>query len=331
MDYTDTHAMQPEIVQRQAEVTLEQAGWRFDRAAAALFPEYSRSRLQSWITDENLLLNGEVAPTREIVDMGDLLSIDVEVEAETTDQAEAMDLDIVFEDDHLLVVNKPAGLVVHPGAGNTSGTLVNGLLHHAPQTAQLPRAGLVHRIDKDTTGLLVVAKTIESHTVLVEALQNREITREYEAIVRGVFVSGGTIDEPISRDPRDRTKMKITPGGRESLTRYRILERFRDHSRLRLKLETGRTHQIRVHMAWIRHPLVGDPVYGGRMALPKGLGEHARDEMRKFRRQALHARKLGLIHPVTGESLTWQVPPPEDMQQLIMALRQDADGLHPDD
>lgn len=323
--------MQPEIVQRQAEVTLEQAGWRFDRAAAALFPEYSRSRIQTWIADGNVLLDGEVAPAREIVDVGRILNIDVEVEVETTDQPEAMELDIVFEDEHFLVVNKPAGLVVHPGAGNMTGTLVNGLLHHAPQTANLPRAGLVHRIDKDTTGLLVVAKTIETHTALVDALQKREISREYEAIVRGVFVSGGMVDEPISRDPRDRTKMKITAGGRESLTRYRILERFRDHSRLRLKLETGRTHQIRVHMAWIRHPLVGDPVYGGRMALPKGLGDDARAAMRLFRRQALHARKLGLVHPVTGESLTWQVPPPEDMQQLIMALRQDADGLHPDD
>lgn len=323
--------MQPEIVQRQAEVTLEQAGWRFDRAAAALFPEYSRSRLQTWIADGNLLLDGENAPAREIVDIGRVLSIDVEVEAETTDQPEPMDLDIVFEDEHFLIVNKPAGLVVHPGAGNMTGTLVNGLLHHAPQTANLPRAGLVHRIDKDTTGLLVVAKTIETHTALVDALQKREITREYEAIVRGLFVSGGTIDEPIARDPRDRTKMKISVGGRESLTRYRILERFRDHTRLRLKLETGRTHQIRVHMAWIRHPLVGDPVYGGRMALPKGLGEEAREAMRAFRRQALHARKLGLVHPVTGESHTWQVPPPEDMQQLIMGLRHDADGLHPDD
>lgn len=323
--------MQPEIVQRQAEVTLEQAGWRFDRAAAALFPEYSRSRLQTWIADGNLLLDGDTAPAREIVDIGRILSIDVEVEVETTDQPEAMDLDIVFEDEYFLIVNKPAGLVVHPGAGNTTGTLVNGLLHHAPQTATLPRAGLVHRIDKDTTGLLVVAKTLETHTALVDALQKREISREYEAIVRGLFVSGGTIDEPIARDPRDRTKMKISAGGRESLTRYRILERFRDHTRLRLKLETGRTHQIRVHMAWIRHPLVGDPVYGGRMALPKGLGEEARDAMRKFRRQALHARKLGLIHPVTGESLTWQVPPPADMQELIMGLRKDADGLHPDD
>ncbi|MFT7127598.1 MAG: 23S rRNA pseudouridine1911/1915/1917 synthase [Pseudoalteromonas tetraodonis] len=323
--------MQPEIVQRQAEVTLEQAGWRFDRAAAALFPEYSRSRLQTWIADGNLLLDGETAPAREIVDIGRILNIDVEVEVETTDQPEAMDLDIVFEDEHFLIVNKPAGLVVHPGAGNTSGTLINGLLHHAPQTERLPRAGLVHRIDKDTTGLLVVAKTLETHTALVDALQKREITREYEAIVRGLFVSGGTIDEPIARDPRDRTKMKITAGGRESLTRYRILERFRDHTRLRLKLETGRTHQIRVHMASIRHPLVGDPVYGGRMALPKGLGDDARAAMRSFRRQALHARKLGLVHPITGESLTWQVPPPADMQQLIMALRQDADGLHPDD
>lgn len=323
--------MQPEIVQRHAEVTLEQAGWRFDRAAAALFPEYSRSRLQIWIADGNLLLDGERAPSREIVDIGNVLSIDVEVDVETTDQAEEMALDIVFEDEHFLIVNKPAGLVVHPGAGNMTGTLVNGLLHHAPQTANLPRAGLVHRIDKDTTGLLVVAKTIETHTALVDALQKREITREYEAIVRGLFVSGGTIDEPISRDPRDRTKMKITAGGRESVTRYRILERFRDHTRLRLKLETGRTHQIRVHMAWIRHPLVGDPVYGGRMALPKGLGDDARAAMRNFRRQALHARKLGLIHPITGESLTWQVPPPADMQELIMALRHDADGLHPDD
>lgn len=297
---------------------------RLDQAAATLFAEYSRSRLQAWIADGQLSLNGETANQREIVKHRDLIHLSASITLDPGVRAEPIALDVVYEDESLIVINKPAGLVVHPGAGNTSGTLVNALLHYAPELDALPRAGLVHRIDKYTTGLLVVARTIEAHTTLVAALQAREITREYEAVIRGQLVSGGTIDKPIDRDPRDRTKMAIRQGGRESVTHYRVLERFRAHTRLRLKLETGRTHQIRIHMASERHPLVGDPVYGGRLAIPADTSAELEQMLRSFKRQALHARRLGLVHPQTGEFMDWQVPSPDDMQQLIAVLRADS-------
>ena len=312
-------------VKKSASVYRPAKGVRFDQAAAQLFAEFSRSRLQAWIAEGCLMLNGVVADKRDTVRHQDRLTLEATLLLEPGVRAEAMDLDVVFEDEHLLVVNKAAGLVVHPGAGNTTGTLVNGLLHHAPELDALPRAGLVHRIDKDTTGLLVVAKTLASHAALVEALQLRAISREYEAVVRGHLVSGGTVDKPIERDPHDRTKMAIRQGGRESVTHYRVLERYRSHTRLRLKLETGRTHQIRVHMASERHPLVGDPVYGGRLAIPAGTSPALEATLRGFGRQALHARRLGLNHPVTGQFMDWQVPPPADMQALIAALRRDVE------
>ena len=296
---------------------------RLDQICAQLFNDYSRSRLQAWIAQGQLTLNGEQASQRDLVKHQDALVLNANLVLDPGVRAEDIALDIVYEDDALIVVNKPAGLVVHPGAGNTSGTLVNALLHYAPELDALPRAGLVHRIDKDTTGLLVVARTLESHSYLVEALQAREINREYEAVVRGQLVAGGTIDKPIERDPRDRTKMAIRQGGRESVTHYRVLERFKSHTRLRLKLETGRTHQIRIHMASEKHPLVGDPVYGGRLAIPAGTSASLEQMLRGFNRQALHARRLGLIHPVSGERMDWQVAPPEDMQRLVASLRED--------
>lgn len=298
-------------------------GMRLDQICAQLFNDYSRSRLQAWIAQGQLTLNGEQANQRDLVRHQDALVLNANLVLDPGVRAEDIALDIVYEDDALIVVNKPAGLVVHPGAGNTSGTLVNALLHYAPELDALPRAGLVHRIDKDTTGLLVVARTLESHSYLVEALQAREINREYEAVVRGQLVAGGTIDKPIERDPRDRTKMAIRQGGRESVTHYRVLERFKSHTRLRLKLETGRTHQIRIHMASEKHPLVGDPVYGGRLAIPAGTSAGLEQMLRGFNRQALHARRLGLIHPVSGERMDWQVAPPEDMQRLVASLRED--------
>lgn len=313
-------------VEKSASVFLPSKGLRLDQAAAQLFAEFSRSRLQAWIAAGQLTLNEQLANQRDVVKHRDRLQLNASLVLDPGVRAEAIPLDIVYEDEHLIIVNKPAGLVVHPGAGNTSGTLVNALLHHAPELDALPRAGLVHRIDKDTTGLLVVARTLESHASLVEALQAREINREYEAVVRGHLVAGGTIDKPIERDPNDRTKMAIRQGGRESVTHYRVLERFKSHTRLRLKLETGRTHQIRIHMASEKHPLVGDPVYGGRLAIPAGTSPALEAMLRGFNRQALHARRLGLVHPASGEVMDWQVPPPADMQALIAVLRDDAAG-----
>lgn len=305
-------------------------GTRLDQVCAQLFAEYSRSRLQAWIAQGQLRLNGEEANQRDLVKHQDALALNASLVLDPGVKAEDIPLDIVYEDEALIVVNKPAGLVVHPGAGNTSGTLVNALLHYAPELDALPRAGLVHRIDKDTTGLLVVARTLESHNYLVEALQAREISREYEAVVRGQLVAGGTIDKPIDRDPKDRTRMAIRQGGRDSVTHYRVLERFKGHTRLRLKLETGRTHQIRIHMASEKHPLVGDPVYGGRLAIPAGTSSGLEQVLRGFNRQALHARRLGLVHPSSGEKMDWQVLPPADMQALIAALRQDTNTDAPD-
>ena len=234
-----------------------------------------------------------------------------------------MRLDVVYEDADLLVINKPAGLVVHPGAGNASGTLMNGLLAHAPQLESLPRAGIVHRLDKDTSGLLLVAKSLPAHTALVRALAERAISRQYLAICNGVLTGGGTIDAAIGRHPVDRTRMAVRDAGRPAVTHYTVIERFRAHTYVRVILETGRTHQIRVHFAYRRHALVGDPVYGGRLALPAGASEALRDALRGFRRQALHAARLELRHPVTAEDLGFEVPPPADCDRLLQALRED--------
>jgi 23S rRNA pseudouridine1911/1915/1917 synthase len=236
---------------------------------------------------------------------------------------EALPLAIVYEDAAILVVNKPAGLVVHPGAGNRAGTLQNALLHHAPELVQLPRAGLVHRLDKQTSGLLVVARTLEAHTRLVAALQAREFAREYAAVVSGVMTGGGTVDAPLGRHATDRLRMSVREGGREAVTHYRVLKRFRAHTHISVQLETGRTHQIRVHMAHIRYPLVGDPVYGRRVALPPAASPLLKQTLQDFHRQALHARRLGLKHPLSGESMHWEAPLPQDMQDLLAALADD--------
>ena len=254
---------------------------------------------------------------------GEQIAIDAEIEAEVRFDPQDIPLNIVYEDDDILVINKPAGLVVHPGAGNPDGTVLNALLHHCPELEIVPRAGIVHRLDKDTTGLMVVAKTIAAQTNLVEALQAREITREYEAIANGLMTAGGVVDEPIGRHATKRTHMAVTFSGRPSVTHYRVLEKYRLHTRLRLRLETGRTHQIRVHMAHITHPLVGDPVYGGRPRPPKNATEELRDVLRGFKRQALHAAMLSLFHPITGEQMTWYADIPEDFAHLAQVLRED--------
>lgn len=266
-------------------------------------------------------LDGAVPRPRDRVLGGERVELDPEPETATDCVAEAIPLDIVYQDDLLLVINKPAGLVVHPAAGNPQGTLQNGLLHFDPSLAALPRAGLVHRIDKDTTGLLLVARTLQAHTSLVRQLQAREISRQYLALCHGKITAGGSIDAPIGRHAVDRKRYAVTESGRHAVTHYRVVERFRLHTLVRVRLETGRTHQIRVHMAHLRFPLLGDPVYGGRFRIPSGCGEAALHFLRSFRRQALHAERLGLKHPASGEYCEWDAPLPDDMNQLIEVVR----------
>ena len=305
-------------------VEADMTDLRFDQALAQLFPDYSRARLSAWIKSGEARLNGESKRPRDRVVSGDKVSIDAILQdAVPVSVAEAIDLDIIYEDDFILVVNKPLNLVVHPGAGNTSGTLMNALLHHCPSLSALPRAGIVHRLDKNTTGLMVVAKTLTAHHSLIEAMQQRHINREYETIVHGVMTAGGRIDEPIGRHPVDRKRMAVVASGKPAVTHNRVLERFRLHTWVRVKLETGRTHQIRVHLAHRRYPIVGDPVYGGRMRQPANASESLLTLLQGFKHQALHAIQLALPHPESGETLQWQAPLPVDMQNLLNALRQD--------
>ncbi|TGN38439.1 23S rRNA pseudouridine(1911/1915/1917) synthase RluD [Marinobacter confluentis] len=294
---------------------------RLDQAAAELMPEHSRSRLQGWIKSGALTVDGKTCKPRDKVMMGDVLLLDAEPEAQVSWEAEAISLDVVYEDEHLLVINKPAGLVVHPAAGHADGTLVNALLNYAPEVENLPRAGIVHRLDKDTSGIMVVARSLIAHTSLVDQLQTRTMGREYEAVIVGTITGGATVDAPIGRHPQERKKMAVVSSGKPAVTHYRLAERFAAHTHVRCTLESGRTHQIRVHMAHVKHPLVGDPQYGGRLRLPKGTTDELREALSAFHRQALHARKLTLEHPQTGETLSWEVPMPQDMVDLLAALR----------
>ena len=302
------------------------AGQRLDQVLAALFPDFSRTRLQQWLRAGHVSVDGRSPRARDKVWGGEHITVTAMVEEEVPWRGEAMPLDILYEDRALIVLNKPPGLVVHPGAGNREGTLVNALLHHAPELANVPRAGVVHRLDKDTSGLLVVARTLASHTHLVAQLQARTVKREYFAIVVGVMTAGGTIEATVGRHRSERTRMAVVQGGREAVTHYRVLERFRGHSYLRVNLETGRTHQIRVHMAHLHYPLVGDPTYGGRLRIPAGSSSALQEALRHFKRQALHAGLLGLIHPESGAALQWEAPLPDDMQKLLEALRSDAEA-----
>jgi 23S rRNA pseudouridine1911/1915/1917 synthase len=312
-------------IRHDADVPLAAAGRRFDQALAEMFPDYSRSRLSGWIKSGAVTLDGAKAPPRQLLRGGEQVRLQVELAVEVTSEPEAIALEIVHEDDHLLVLNKPAGLVVHPGAGNPAGTLLNALLHHDASLAELPRAGIVHRLDKDTSGLMVVAKTLPACTALVDLLSRHEVERQYEAVVLGTMVSGGTVDEPIGRHMGDRLRQSVRDeeDGKRAVTHYRMRERFRAHSLLQCQLETGRTHQIRVHLAHINHPLLGDPLYGGGLKLPKGASPELIATLRGFRRQALHAEKLSFVHPVSGEALSFNAERPADQLALIEALRAD--------
>lgn len=301
-----------------------QLGQRLDQAVAELFADFSRSRLKEWLLDGKVQVNGEViTKPRTKVMGGEIITVQAELEDEERWEAQDIPLDIVYEDDDIIVINKPRDFVVHPGAGTPDGTVLNALLFHYPAIAEVPRAGIVHRLDKDTTGLMVVAKTVPAQTHLVRALQKRNITREYEAIAIGTMTAGGMIDKPIGRHSTKRTLMAVSPLGKPAVTHYRVAEHFREHTRIRLRLETGRTHQIRVHMSYLQHPLLGDTAYGGRARIPKGATEGLAEMIRGFDRQALHAVMLRFNHPVTGEELEFHAPVPDDMVEMAEALRVD--------
>jgi 23S rRNA pseudouridine1911/1915/1917 synthase len=311
-------------VQLELVIPDEMRGRRLDQALAKLVPDYSRSRLQQWIRSDQVTMDGHPVQARAKVTGGESVRIDAEIVAQTVSEPEPIPLDLVYEDEALLVVNKPAGLVVHPAAGNPAGTLLNALLNYDDSLADVPRAGIVHRLDKNTTGLMVVARNLTAHKRLVEALQARVVKREYLAVVHSVLTAGGRIEAPIGRHPVDRKRMAVVPNAKEAVTHYRVEERFRAHTLVRVRLETGRTHQIRVHMAHQHIPVLGDPVYGGRLRLPKGADPGFREVLSSFRRQALHATQLGLLHPISGEEMSWQADVPDDMAHLIEVLRQDA-------
>jgi 23S rRNA pseudouridine1911/1915/1917 synthase len=300
------------------------AGYRLDQLLAEKCPDYSRSRLQHWIKTGRVTLDGQVCRPREKLRGGERVLVRPELETEVSDEGEAMPLEILFEDKAILVLNKPAGLVMHPAAGNPRGTLLNGLLAHHPALAQIPRAGIVHRLDKETSGLLVVAKTLAAQNSLVQQLQARSVKREYLAVTQGVMTAGGMVDAPIGRHPVNRLRMAVTESGKPAVTHYRVLQRYPAHTYIRVNLETGRTHQIRVHMAHIHYPLVGDPLYGGRLKIPAGASEVLSETLRRFHRQALHATRLTLEHPVSAETLSWEAPLPADFQALLGALEEDS-------
>lgn len=313
-----------EAVHHQLTIPFDHAGQRLDQVLAELLEGYSRTRIKEWIDAGEVLVNGAILRPKDKVVGGEHIEIRATLPDAVNVQAEQISLNIVHHDKHILVINKPAGLVVHPGAGNAAGTLQNALLHFDAKLAQVPRAGIVHRLDKDTSGLMVVARTVEAHTALVRAIEAREVEREYEAVCVGVMTGGGVVDAPIGRHPVDRLKMAVRENGREAVTHYRVLHRFRGHTHVRLKLESGRTHQIRVHMMHVHYPLVGDRVYGGRMLLPKGAAPELIEALRGFKRQALHAARLAFAHPVTDKPIENEAALPSDIQELLGVLARDA-------
>lgn len=319
----DNHTSDPTATRLSLQFQLDESylGQRIDQVAALIWSDFSREKLKQWLKDGHLLVNGNTVKPKYKCEGNELLSLNVELEAQTNSQPENIPLDIVYEDDDILVINKPVGIVVHPGAGNITGTLVNALLFHYPKSAELSRAGLVHRIDKDTSGLLVVAKNLEAQFDLSKQLANKSVYRIYDVVVYGNIIAGGTIDEPIKRHPVDRVKMTVLPGGKDAVTHYNVKERFQHFTRVQARLETGRTHQIRVHFSYIGHGLIGDPVYMPRVRVPAGASELLNETLRGFKRQALHAAKLGLVHPRTKQDMMFEAPWPEDFSQLVDVLR----------
>ena len=311
-----------ELIKLSARIPENDAGRRFDQVLAELFSDYSRSRLQQWVRDGAVLLDARCVEAKYRVSGGEWVEIVAELPEDSEVLPQAIPLDVRYEDAHLLVINKPAGMVVHPAAGNRDGTLQNALLHYDAGLAALPRAGIVHRLDKDTSGLMVVARQLSAHKSLVEQLQARSVHREYLALVQAQVTASGHVDAPIGRHPRDRLRMAVVESGKPAVTHYRVLERFPAHTLVEARLETGRTHQIRVHMAYIHHPLVGDPLYGGRFRLPAGASEALAEALRKFRRQALHARRLEFTHPASGEPVGWEAELPADFEHLLAVLRE---------
>ena len=308
-------------VVRDAIVSGQHHGQRVDVVLASLFPDFSRSQLTTWLKDGAITLNDQHYKPKDKVVGGEQVKLNVTLSV-SNDKLEGEDipLDVIFEDDYILIVNKPAGLVVHPGAGNPTHTMVNALLHHSPSLAHLPRAGIVHRLDKDTTGLLVVAKTLETHTSLVRQMQAREIHRQYQTLVYGHVISGGTIDTFYGRHPRNRLKMTVCLSGRQAITKYAVNKQYKYLTLLDVTLMTGRTHQIRVHMAYVNHPVVGDQLYSGRSRVPAGIPAEVRQALQDFKRQALHACMLSFIHPHTQKALTFTAPLPDDFKLLLSTL-----------
>jgi 23S rRNA pseudouridine1911/1915/1917 synthase len=320
-----------EKIHHQITLPDELVGLRLDQALSKLLTGYSRTQIQEWIKNKEITVNSSPARSKDVVIGGESIEVNAELKAQPAWDAQAIPLDIIYEDQSLLIINKPIGMVVHPGTGNANNTLLNALLHHHPDLNKLPRAGIIHRLDKDTSGLLVVAKTAESLNDLSLQLKNRSISRIYQAIIFGILTSGGTVDAPIARHPMQRKRMAVIDNGRPSVTHYRVMERYRNHTRVKVQLETGRTHQIRVHMAHIHHAILGDAVYGGRLQLPKGATPPLIEQLRNFKHQALHAYELGIIHPVTREAMKWRAPLPEDLQTLIDVLRTDTPSPDADD
>ena len=297
-------------------------GQRIDAAIAKMLPDYSRSKITAWVKSGSALINDKTFKPKEKVLGGEIVALTIKQEKTNDWQAEDIPLDIIFEDDDIIVVNKPVGLVTHPGAGNWTGTLANALLHFDSNLANLDRAGIVHRLDKNTSGLMVVARSELAQKNLVEQLQTHSVSREYSAIVYGHMISGGTVDEPIGRDPKNRIKQAVVEDGKDAVTHYRVIDRFAHHTHVKAILETGRTHQIRVHMSYIDHPLIADPMYGGKIRFPKKADEQLKDVLKGFKRQALHAKKLTLTHPISGEEMSWKAPLPQDLQDLLKVLQE---------
>ena len=308
------------LIQQSFQIEKHQAGNRLDHALRLLLPNYSRARIQQWIQQGLVTVNDELCKPKQKVYSGDLVDLDVPEQVLISDQPQAIKFDILYQDEDIFVVNKPANLVVHPAAGHLDGTLVNGLLAHDSRLEQLPRAGIVHRLDKDTTGVMVVARNLTAHSWLVEQLQQRLVKREYVALTQGIVTAGRSIETGIGRHPQNRKKMSVQAGGKLAITHFQVARKFKHYSLIKIQLETGRTHQIRVHMAHINYPLLGDSVYGGRARIPAGIDEALRNLIQDFKRQALHAERLSFEHPRSHEMVSFEAPLPEDFESLLEAL-----------